>query len=276
MDLKSLKDTPPWDWPQDAGKKFLDTLRDDRAGETDRLLAAELAGDFTVIDEELVEALLSILQNRNAPAKLRGQAVISLGPVLEYADTEGFDDLSDVPISENTFHRIQESFHEIYTDAGAPKLVRRRILEASVRAPQDWHRAAIGAAYSSNDQGWKLTAVFSMGWIRGFDDQILEALNSENEEIRYHAVCAAGNWEIDSAWSHVVALVTSENTDKGLLLAAIDAVASIRPQEAGMILVDLIDCDDEDIVEAAHEAMALADAQFDEDFEEEEGEESLH
>ena len=82
MDLKSLKDTPPWDWPQDAGKKFLDTLRDDRAGETDRLLAAELAGDFTVIDEELVEALLSILQNRNAPAKLRGQAVISLGPVL--------------------------------------------------------------------------------------------------------------------------------------------------------------------------------------------------
>ncbi len=49
-------------------------------------------------------------------------------------------------------------------------------------------------------------------------------------------------------------------TDKPLLLAAIDAVAGIRPQEAGMILVDLTDSDDEDIVEAAHEAINMAEA----------------
>ena len=99
-------------------------------------------------------------------------------------------------------------------------------------------------------------------------------MDSENEEIHYEAVRAAGIWEIDSAWSHVTALVTSKNTEKALLLAAIDAVASIRPQEAGMILVDLTDSDDEDIVEAAHEAMAMAEAQSEEDFEEED-EESL-
>ncbi len=26
MDLKTLKDTPPWDWPEDAGKMILEIL----------------------------------------------------------------------------------------------------------------------------------------------------------------------------------------------------------------------------------------------------------
>jgi hypothetical protein len=51
-------------------------------------------------------------------------------------------------------------------------------------------------------------------------------------------------------------VVTSGETEKPLLLAAIDAVASIRPQEALEILDNLADSDDEDIVAAIHEAMA--------------------
>ena len=70
---------------------------------------------------------------------------------------------------------------------------------------------------------------------------------------------AAGNWELDEAWPHVVELVTSADTDKAVLLAAIDAVASLRPEEAGEILVDLTGSDDEDIVDAAEEAMAMAE-----------------
>ena len=174
---------------------------------------------------------------------------------------DGFvDDVAGVPISESTFHRIQASLQQLYADASVPKAVRRCILEAAVRAPQDWHQDGVRAAYLSNDDEWRLTAVFSMRWVRGFEDQILEALSSENESIHYQAACAAGEWGLDSAWSHVVALVTPENPSKALLLAAIDAVASIRPQEAGVVLVDLTDSNDEDIVEAAHEAMGMAEA----------------
>jgi len=79
-------------------------------------------------------------------------------------------------------------------DVEVPKNVRRRILEASLRAPQDWHQDAIRAAYSSDDEDWNLTAVFSMRWVRGFDDQILEALDSDNQHVHYQAVLAAGNW----------------------------------------------------------------------------------
>jgi hypothetical protein len=269
MDLKTLKDTPPWDWPEGANKLFLEILRDDRASETDRLLAAELAGDSTVIDDELADALLSIARDGEQPEKLRAKAAISLGPVLEYADTEGFDDDS-VPISEAMFHGIQESLHKLYLDADVPEEVRRRVLEASVRAPQDWHRDAIRAAYSSEHEGWTLTAVFSMRWVRGFDDQILEALRRADPPIHYEAVCAAGNWGVDAAWSHITALVTSKKTEKALRLAAIDALPCIRPQEAAVVLVDLTDEGDEEIVEAAYEGMAMAEALADGEFDDDE------
>src|SRR5437762_544423 len=171
MDVKALRDIPPWEWPAGAGKIFLDILRGGQAAEADRLLAAELAGDFTVINDELADALLSILRSDDEPEKLRGQAAISLGPVLEHADTHGFD------------------------------------------------------------------------------AQILEALDSTNPDVHYEAVCAAGAWGVHAAWPHIAALVTSGETDKPLLLAAIEALPSVRPREAAKILDDLTDADDEDIVE---------------------------
>jgi hypothetical protein len=68
MDLKALNNTPPWYWPADTAETLVSVLRDKQAAEPDRVLATE--------------------------------AAISLGPILEYADTEGFEDAGDVPISE--------------------------------------------------------------------------------------------------------------------------------------------------------------------------------
>ena len=70
-----------------------------------------------------------------------------------------------------------------------------------------------------------------MEYVRGFDAQILEALDSPHPDVGYHAVVAAGNWSVKAAWSYVVDVVASEDTEKSLLLAAIDAVASIRPSD---------------------------------------------
>jgi hypothetical protein len=273
MDLKILLDTPPWDWPKNAGNIFEEILIDNRANESERLVAAELAGDFTVINDELADALMTIIRSADEPEQLRARAAISLGPVLEHADTDGFEDPDAVPITQRTFRNIKDSLHELYLDDSIPKEVRRRILEASVRAPQTWHQNAIRAAYSSGDKDWMLTAVFSMRWVHGFDDQILETLKTADPEIHYEAVNAAGNWELDAAWSRIVALVNDHATPKRLLLAAIGAVASIRPQQAGEILVDLAESDDEEIAEAADEAIAMAEGASDAaDYEEDESE----
>ena len=110
-----------------------------------------------------------------------------------------------------------------------------------------------------------------------FDDEILESLNNPDPYIHRHAVEAAGKWELDAAWKHVVALAEDPETDKDLLLAAIEAVGSIRPREAGPILVDFTDSDDEEIAEAAEDAMMMADAAsksldtFEEEDEDDEG-----
>ncbi|MBW1852319.1 MAG: hypothetical protein JRJ15_13005 [Deltaproteobacteria bacterium] len=270
MDLKTFQDIPPWEWPEDAGKMFLKILRDDQADASERLLAAELAADIVVISDALIDELLSIVCNDEESEALRGRAVISMGPALEYADMDGFDDLDYEGISEGLFNKIRDSLRKLYMDAGVPKDVRRRILEASGRAPQDWHPDAVRAAYADNDEDWKLTAVFCMQFVRGFEDQIREALNSENKDILYHAVCAAGNWEMDEAWPHIAAIIVSEESEKGLLLAAIDAATGIRPQEAAEILNSLTNSDDEDIVDAAYEAMAMAGMLLDDESDEDE------
>jgi hypothetical protein len=238
MDLETLKDTPPWEWPKDAGDLFLGVVSDHQAAGSERLLAVELAGDMTVINDGLVDALLSILCSGDESEELRGGAAISLGPALEYAYIDGFEDPDDIPISEQTFLRIQKTLRKLYMD----------------------HQDPVRAAYSSDDEEWKLTAVFSMRFIRGFDEQILESLDSRNPDIHYQAVCAAGNWEMGEAWSHVAALLSSEETDKELLLAAIEAAVGINPQKAPEILFDFTESEDEDIAEAAHEAMVMAGA----------------
>jgi len=272
MNLKALSEMPPWEWPEGAGDLFLEALRDSRLDESDRLIAAELAGDCVVVNDKLFRTLLWIVGGSEESERLRARAAIALGPAFEYAYMDGFDDPDDVPISEEVFIEAQESLRRIFFDAETPKEVRRRVLEASVRAPQNWHQDAIRGAYGSTDDDWKLTAVFSMEFVRGFDEQILEALGSDNDDIHYQAVCAAGTWGLDAAWSLVSRIVTSEREDKALLLAAIEAVACIRPREAGVILVDLTQDEDEDIVEAAHEAMMMAEGSLAvEDSDEEDG-----
>jgi hypothetical protein len=282
MDLETLLDTPPWEWPREAGKLIHSFLIDHRASETDRLTAAELAGELVVMSEEQAEALLAIVRSDDEPEQLRAKAAISLGPVLEQASNEEwegeFEDPEAVPITLPMFREIQSTLHKLYTNEKTPREVRRRILEASVRAQEDWHRSVVGAAYSSGDRDWMLTAVFSMGYIRGFDGQILEALENPDPDIHYEAVKAAGNWELDAAWPQVVKLVQDPATPKELLLVAIEAAGNIRPQEAGKVLADLAGSDDDEIADAADEAMELAAGRADEEEEEDqdgdEGEES--
>ena len=273
MDLKTLKDTPPWEWPDDAGTLIIDTLTDGDAAKFDRQLAARLAGEFTVLSDRLAETLLTIVCSEKEPAELRARAAISLGPGLEEADIGDFDDPDPPELSKPVYERIQKCFRQLFFDANVPKGVRRKILEASVRSPQKWHEGAVRTAYAGDDEQWRLTAVFCMRFVEGFDDQILEALKSTNNDIQYEAVVAAGVWEIDAAWPPISRLVTSANTPKGLLLAAIEAASSIRPGETD-IFGDLLESDDEDISDAAMDAFSNAGerADWEDEFDEEDEE----
>jgi uncharacterized protein (UPF0147 family) len=260
MNLKTLMDIPSWEWPENADTVIRKALTDKKADPADRLLAAEMAGEATVMNDKMADILLSILQNKNETNDIRCAAVISLGPALEYADTMEFDDEEDLMISEPAFEKIQQILRRLFMDSDVHEDVRRRILEASVRAPLEWHRDAVRAAYMSDNEDWRLTAVFCMSFIEGFENQILESLKNDDPDIFYEAVCAAGNMGLEKAWPHIIKIISSPDTDTPLLLAAIDAVVNIRPEEAHDVIGHLVDHEDEDVVDAACEALGIADA----------------
>ncbi len=256
--MQELSDIPPWEWPEEAAALILGTLTDRKASETDRLMASELAGDMIVLNEKLADALLSIVKSGEEPVVLRSRAAISLGPGLEEAWLEEYENPEDLPaLSEAFVQKIQRTLHDLYSDSGAPIDVRRAVLESSIRHPQDWHTDAVRTAYDSKDISWRVTAIFCMRFAKGFEAEILAALKSPDPNIHRNAVEAAGNWELDAAWPHISNLVTSKKTEKSLLLAAIGAASSIRPAETE-IIEPLVDSYDEDISEAAMEALAEA------------------
>lgn len=275
MDVKTLQELPPWEWPNEASEVFRKTLIDRKARLADRILAAELAGEIVAINDELAETLVASVGSPDDPEELRARAAISLGPVLEQTDIDGFDDpYAEPPISEETFDAIKDALHRFYEDQSIPKEVRRRVLEASVRAQQDWHADAIRAAYASGDREWMLTAVFAMRFTTGgFDEQILEALKNPDPEIYSEAVRAAGRFEMTAASPLIAGLVENPNTEKWLRIAAIGAFGCISPNEARGILSELSDSEDEDIAEAADEALMMMDGSAgDEDDEEDDSE----
>lgn len=261
MNLKALKEIPSWNWPKDAEVMFREVLLDDNADPKERCLAAELAGDYTVINDHLAEVLLSILKDSRQPDDLRSIAAVALGPALEDADIEGFTETDDPVISEGVFNRIQTTFQTLFENPDTPKLTRRRILEAAVRAKGPWHREAVASAFSDTDPEWRLTAVFCMQYLEGFENEILEALSSSEADIHYHAVQAAGSTSLGGAWPHLIDIINRPgDTGKRLLLAAIEAVVNIRPQEASEVLDELANSPDEEISEAVLDALSLAGA----------------
>ena len=167
MDLKTLQNTPPWEWPSDAGKTFQKILADRRAAESDRLIAAELAGDLVVMNNQLADSLMAVIGRTGEPEALRAAAAIALGPVLELADTDGFDESGRrCPSASARFAESRICSGNFISIPAFPSETRRRDLEASVRASEDWHKDAIAAAYSSGDRDWMLTAVFPR-YVRG-------------------------------------------------------------------------------------------------------------
>ncbi|MFH1764212.1 MAG: hypothetical protein ABIF09_08480 [Gemmatimonadota bacterium] len=287
MDVYTLYETAPWDWPPDANDEILRVLRDRRVPEAERLLAAELAGELLILDDVLGEELLRILESEDEAEPLRAKAAISLGPVLEEADREGLDDPNRLALSVGMLHRVKASLQGTHHDPEVPKEVRRSALEASVRALEPWHSAAVRAAYYDSDPEWKLTAVFCMRYVPGFDDEIVEALETDDTEVLQKAVDAARDRGVAGAWPHLRKMIllaasgasilpADPEAERSLLLAAMNAVANIRPLDAHETLSGLVDSDDPDISEAAIEILENVETRWMLDDEDEEGEPTWH
>lgn len=246
--------------------------------EADRELVAALRSDdpdvrsyalseiHAVVGDALARELLRFARDGDRDPEERGRALIALGPVLEEASYEEEPDgslPSDVPdwwetaLSDAAYREIHDALRRLYHDAALPKLVRRRALEAGVRAPRDWQREAAAAAWGSGDREWRLTAVFAMAFLGGFRDEIVEAFEGDDPLIRREAIRAIGHSDVaaEALGGKIVALARNPGTDREERLAAVEALGEGQPPGAQGVLKDLAGDPDGEIAAAAEASL---------------------
>lgn len=257
MELHFLKDLPPWEFPEEIQDILLSALNDPATETTDKLLAVELAGSAGFLALPLAKGLISLIDNENEDIELRSMAAIALGPTLEMSALDEFDSPYFEDFCKESYSYIRDSLNRLHGKTSLPVQVRRSILEASVRDPQDWHKEAVLKAYHSDDPRWRLTAVFCMGYIGELEQQIMKALADADSDIRFEAIIAAGSQGLKGAWPLIFELQTGSPEDKDLLLTVIDAAGGIATLEARHFLSHCLSLEDEEIVEAAQEALTM-------------------
>ncbi len=258
--------------------RFLVAALRDPDGEV-RLRALEEAVDEA--DDELAEEMIRLLLE-DPDEEVRARVPIALGPTLELCwdelDEEGrlppISDWNLNPLTQGVYDRLVETLRRVYLDGAAPELVRRRVLEGAVRSPLPWQEKATAAAFRSENELWRITAVFCMGHLSGFDDQIVEAFDSGSEAVRYEAIRAAGLRGIQRLARPLLALAEDPEADVDERVAAIGALPALEHPRATDLLDELCADPDEAIAEAAEEAldelsmMAMAEEALGDDWDE--------
>ena len=257
--LDLLEGLPCWEWPENAADALQRAL--EQGTTDDRLRAAKLAGELVVMNDELAATLLGIVQERDLATELRARAAIACGPALEDSFTIGYDESLDPRfdhrvLSEATFQRMLDVLRAVFEDSETPGDVRRACLEAAVRAPQDWQTQAVEQARTSSDHSWRVTAVFCMGHLVGFDDALLEALDSADPDVLREAVRAAGQSALDPAGPRLLALAGSADTDRATRLEAVGALAYVPSEAAEELLQTLTRSLDQELAGAAQDALS--------------------
>jgi hypothetical protein len=268
--LLKLMNQEAWEWPEGAGDTLLSSLKDATLPEEQRLAATEMAGETVVVNDEIGCELLRMIGDASLSEEVRSQAAISLGPALEdcdLADWEEDDEFGSETLSQEVFGEVQTALQALFARQDVPDHVRRCVLEASVRAENSWHEAAVRSAWADKDKAWRITGVFCMQYVTGFDKEILEAVHSSDEDLQMHGIVAAGERGVLEAWATVERLLARPPSNKSLLIAAILAVPGIRPDEVDLVS-KFLDHEDEDVAEAASEATFMSrpeEGDFDDD-----------
>jgi hypothetical protein len=263
---------PPLDSFDETTRPLVQALRSDDPGVREAALD-ELSD---VVDDAIARELLRFAREPDHELEERGRALIALGPTLQMCWEDEADDgtlpppppdatlfeeaFFSHPLSNAVYDQVRTELRRIYHDADLPKLLRRRALEAAVRAPRDWQHDAAAAAWRSDDHEWRITAIFSMGFlgaVRGvdFDDEITEAFSSDDPLLRQEAILAAGQAAVERLTEPIMDLAGDPDAEKDDRLAAISALGEMMLTDAAELLEELLDHPDDEIADTAEWAL---------------------
>lgn len=198
-------------------------------------------------DVRLITPLLRCLE-RDADPDVRAAAALSLGRYLllgEYGQ-----------IDAGAAQRVMAALLAAYRRAQEEVWVQRRLLEALANSSLPELPALILDAYQAEDDILRVGALFAMG--RSADARwnryVLAELDNNDSAMLFEAVRASGELELEEAVPHLLRLLGDEDVE--IRDAAVWALGRIGGREAWRALKACCTSGDEDLVEAAENALA--------------------
>lgn len=221
---------------------FKSCLKDEDAG----VRRQAIEGLWESEDAALIAPLLNILV-QDSSAEVQAAAATGLGKFTMLAELK--------KLRLEYASELTSNLMAVFSDVDRPVAVRRRALEAVAPLSLPDVTRAINQAYRSGNPKLRASAVYAMGkncdisWL----PQLIEELDSTEDEVRYEAAGACGELGEEDAVPYLIKL--TNDTDADVQRAAIQALGRIGGKEAQEHLERCLDHPSQAIREAAEVAL---------------------
>ena len=220
-----------------------------------RTIAIRLLSDYD--REDIIPTFLDIALH-DPESEPRAETITTLGSYVLDGELE--------EISQQNLKKIEDVLIQIAQSDKKTEL-RQRAIESLGFSSRKEVRPLIKDAWERETVMWTASAVSAMGrsYDKGWEEEILEALLSENEIIRLAATKAAGELSLPSAHPILLKILTDDD-DAAVLHAAIWSLSQVGGEEVREYLLSLLDqYDDDEFAQIEYIEDALSNLDFMED-----------
>lgn len=187
------------------------------------------------------------------------QADTDLAPRLKAANLLGeFVLLGELEeLDEKRLHRIEEALLSVIRSDENPAL-RRAAVEAFGYSGREDAVAVIESAYEREDPQWIASALRAMGRSHDnrWEESVISKLLDADPRVRYAAAEAAGELSIEEAGPILLKMLEDEEEDDNVTMAAIWALSQIGGEDARAYILNMLDnTDDDDVTEFLEDAL---------------------
>ncbi len=183
---------------------------------------------------------IQILKN-DVDETVQAEAASGLGTYVYLGE------LDDIPKDRLT--RIENALLEAYSDAKS-HLVKRKSLESLGFSSRKEIPIMIQSAYDNENLEWRASAIYAMGRSadKRWNKHILESLNDPDTEIRFEAIRAAGELELQKARTPILEMLAEpENReDEDIFQAIIWSLSQIGGENVREVLSELLEQSEDD------------------------------
>lgn len=204
-------------------------------------------------EEEDVRLITPLVRRLKSDPDLEVQAAAALA-LGRYVLLGEFDQ-----IDASAAQRVEAALLDAYRDPDLDVWVRRRVLEALANSSHDDLPEMILQAYEDDDDTLRVGAIFAMGRSAdpGWNHYVLDELGSSDRAMLFEATRASGELEIEEAVPDLIRLLADDDVE--IRDTAVWALGRIGGREARRALQACCASNDEDLQEAAEEALAELD-----------------